>query len=746
MLLNDFIAGTKNKQIASCIGSLSLILTFVLLFSCHPKNNSNQAIENPVNHTIDTSEILTLIDKAKLFNNVQPDSIVYYAETALALSNKIQYSKGMALANYYLGNAEWLKDNYLEAISFHKKALSFTNDNTIKAIALRDLSLSLIYIDRIQEASDYLEQSIQILKELNDKKGLTLAYINQGIIESKKYNYIEALSSYHLALNLAEELNSSVDQSIILNNIGIIQQELEMDLLASDNFHKAFEITKETDQANLKALYINNIAFISIELGNYEEALDYIEEGLKITEASGDRRSTIFLYTNKGSAFLRLNEYSKAIENFNKSLMLSAEIGVKDHITTAQIGLGETYFQLQIYQNALLHLNIALDLAKINNDKKVIKDACRLLGETYQAMGAPTKAFEYMKLSNEIADSLSKSIVVKQFTQMEMQYDFDKKQHAIRLEQQKLNFENKRKLDRQRFYLTFSLSGFVLISLFVIIILRNNRYKQKINLQLAQNLNKIKEQKQEIEDNNKVLKSLNETKDTLFSIIAHDLISPFNIILGFTEQLSHNYNEMTEEKRKHYVDEIHNSSVRTFALLKDLLTWTRSQSGTIEINQEEFLLFDFINNSIDPYLNNASKKKISVINDIPETIYLMLDKYTMQTVFTNLFVNAIKFTHPGGKIQFWCKQHKGYLDINITDNGIGIPIERIDKLFKPGNHFSTKGTNNEIGTGLGLVICKDFVSMNGGQISVKSKAGEGSTFTVTLSLKISPRTKIPLID
>jgi len=713
------------------------ILFFIFIaniWSCKHDESPN-SYSNPsssLDNLTDTALVISLLRQSESFNDISPDSILFYADSAMILSEKLKFNRGIALSHYMKGMGEWGKGNYETAIIEQTKTVELTESKFWKATSLRDISLSLIYLNKIEDAKSYLNEAIALLTEIDDKSGLALAYINYGLIESKKENFLQALSYFQKALKLSEETKNELNKSLILNNLGVINQKLGMNQISLDYFKQAYEIVKETNNSNTIALYLNNIANIYIDNKNYVDALLNIEEGLGITNKSGDKRTTIFLLANKGKAFLNLHQYDTALFYYKKSLNLIAETGVVDNELKTLVGLGKTYIKLKDYPNALIQLKIALKKAIEIDDKENTKDASKLLGEIYAIQSDPIRAYDFMKLSNEMADSLSKSKIVKQFTQMEMQYDFDKKQYELDLAQQKINLENLRKIERKNFFLFIFISGFILISILVVVINRSSRHKQKLNRKLEENYNRINAQKKIIENKNNDLNLLNETKDKLFSIIAHDLSSPFNIILGFSEQLELNYDILDEKKRKHLIEEINRSSTQTYRLLKNLLTWTHSQTGIIEIEREVFYIKDFANKSIEPYLSYAEKKEISVLNKLPDELEFFTDKYTMSSVIGNLFMNAVKFTNNGGQITIWNKTQNNNLEINISDTGVGIAPERLEDIFQIAKNKSTTGTNNEKGTGLGLIICKNFVTKNGGEIKVKSKKGEGSTFTIIL--------------
>jgi signal transduction histidine kinase len=224
---------------------------------------------------------------------------------------------------------------------------------------------------------------------------------------------------------------------------------------------------------------------------------------------------------------------------------------------------------------------------------------------------------------------------------------------------------------------------------------------------------------------------LNATKDKFFSIIAHDLKNPFTSILGFCEMLSLRYDKMEDVKRKYLLGVVYESSKSLFKLLENLLEWARSQTGSINYEPEKFDLNELIVTNISLVENLVLEKNLKMKHNFnPETI-VFADKNMINTVIRNLITNAIKFTETGG-ITVETKQDKDYTRVNIIDTGIGISPDKLDKIFEVLSSKSTPGTRGESGTGIGLIICREFIEKHGGSISVSSEPGKGSVFYFTI--------------
>jgi len=230
------------------------------------------------------------------------------------------------------------------------------------------------------------------------------------------------------------------------------------------------------------------------------------------------------------------------------------------------------------------------------------------------------------------------------------------------------------------------------------------------------------------------LKRSNETKDKFFSIISHDLKSPFNSLLGFTDLLLQNYDTFDDAERKHIIESLNASSKNTYQLLENLLTWSRSQTGRIEYSPQEIEVKTIIYEIILLSQPAAENKSILLADHTEAVLSVFADKSMLQTILRNLISNAIKFTGNKGSVSVSAKKAKQdrFIEIRVSDTGIGIPEDIIDDLFLIDKNRSTPGTEKEQGTGLGLILCKEFVEKQGGQIWIESEVGKGSQFIFTL--------------
>ena len=257
-------------------------------------------------------------------------------------------------------------------------------------------------------------------------------------------------------------------------------------------------------------------------------------------------------------------------------------------------------------------------------------------------------------------------------------------------------------------------------------------------LSVTRDISERKKIEREIMIKNKELQKLNSEKDKFFSIIAHDLKSPFNAIVGFSELLVEKAEEKDLDGIKIFAETILQSSHRVLDLLSNLMIWSLSQTGRMKFNPEPFDLAFVIDENLLLFHDIAEQKKIYISKNLEGNMPVIADNGMISTVLRNLISNAIKFTSPDGKIIISAEKEQNEVTVSVKDTGIGIPESSLEKLFRIDENFSTSGTQNEKGTGLGLILCKEFIEKHGGKIWVDSKPGIGSTFYFTIINQTEP--------
>lgn len=232
--------------------------------------------------------------------------------------------------------------------------------------------------------------------------------------------------------------------------------------------------------------------------------------------------------------------------------------------------------------------------------------------------------------------------------------------------------------------------------------------------------------------NEKSMRELNAAKDKFFSIIAHDLKNPFMGILGFTEILNNSFDQYDDAEKKKMISFVKRSAESAYKLLENLLEWSRIQIGGVKISPELIDISILINESITSLKETSILKNIKIITTVPNDTFVFADQEMVKAVIRNLLTNAIKFSNSDSYVKITAEEDSAHTKIMITDKGVGIKPETLNSLFRIDKAISTKGTQGEKGTGLGLILCKEFLQKNKGQLLVESDVNKGSTFTIVL--------------
>jgi PAS domain S-box-containing protein len=285
-------------------------------------------------------------------------------------------------------------------------------------------------------------------------------------------------------------------------------------------------------------------------------------------------------------------------------------------------------------------------------------------------------------------------------------------------------------------------SGIKGVSVIVNNITKRKKYEQEMKdlitaLKLAnkitdENMHHIQSLNDELGKSEAELKALNVKKDKFFSIIAHDLKNPFQGFIGLTKDLEENFHSFSLDELNEYFSTLHSTAKNLFKLLENLLLWSRVQRDSIDSAPENLLLYDLINMNIDIQQLNINAKNLSIKNNVAKDLRVFADLNMLNTIIRNLLSNAIKFTPKSGNIVFSAYSAENMINIDVKDSGVGMTDDTMNKLFRIDTQITTKGTEEEAGTGLGLILCQELVEKNNGKISVESEINKGTKFTFSL--------------
>ena len=715
------------------------LVPFTLLgFAQQPKRELD-SLKNQLKSTKGKKHIDVLVNISKYYWDLNPDSSIIFAEKSLKEAKA--YGSDDALGDAYnaLGNAYSSKNQNETALNYYLKSLEFRklNGDPLKignsyynlGLIYRDLKLFNLAVSSHNKAAEYYEKAKRY--DLQSTSFNLIAIIYNQINDKNK-----ALEYAFKALNIANEHNIDELKANLYNLIGSLNRDLKNLELAEKYFTLAFkEWEKRKSFSGLSTAY-NNLGIILDEKGDLQKALEYYTKSLELATQQGDSSGIATAYNNIGFLYARINEFDKALNNYLKSYGISVKTHQVDAAHNTLNNMASTYLKQGKLEKANETLSKALlNISNVNNPAYK-QETYQLLSDLNARKGDFQKAYRYKAIELAYADTLYTQQRLSSIAEMQTRYETETKEKEIELlkkdvELKELQYQKQKSFQQVLVSLTLLLLAIFIGTSLILGIIR------KKNKQLAEKNKELFDINQKLKQSEKNLNELNATKDKLFSIIAHDLKNPFNALIGFSDILERNFNHLTDNEKKEYISVISESAQNLYKLLDNLLQWTRTQTGRINYIPEKFKLEPLIKQEVVNLNANAEKKRINVSVNASPAMSVYADKNSMATVIRNLLSNAIKFTDIGGTIEIIAGESKDYpqmAEVIIKDSGVGIDQDDLERIFLIDGSYSTKGTANETGTGLGLLLCHEFVTKNKGRIWVNSAKGGGSEFHFTIPL------------
>jgi signal transduction histidine kinase/nitrogen regulatory protein PII-like uncharacterized protein len=555
-----------------------------------------------------------------------------------------------------------------------------------------------------------------------------------GINKRNLGEYSAALDDFYKILTIAESPLCNLEIAYANNNIADIYARLEKYDKAIEFTNKAFSLFLSVSNTTGIAYNLNLKGSIYESKKDWKNALHYyklcLELRLKINDISGAATSLVHI----GDCCLELNLPDSALVYYKKGIEYYDKAGFTNY-GTSYISLGKYHAAKKNYKKAIYYLEDAISKAQVMKSPMNILKANEELHSVYYELKNYKKAYETQTLARLGDESLRRSDYIKKITTLELNYAFEQQAKQKEIDDLKKKALYESHIYKQQLLSLSLVILLVVISIVTFFVFKNNKYVVKTNKLLQTYNEEISSQKIAIQTQNEKLQELNATKDKFFSIIAHDLRNPFNGILGISELLVSSRESFSQEETTSMIKMVHDSSQHAFDLLENLLEWSKAHTGRIDFNPEKYLLDNLVNEVVSLLENLSNQKNIKLNHQITKNLSVYADRNMIHTILRNLITNAIKFTHRNGEINVSAIQQSNEIVVHVRDTGVGISENDIDKLFKISEKITSRGTNDEKGTGLGLLLCKEFVEKHGGKIWVESQVGRGSDFIFTLPLQ-----------
>ncbi len=561
-------------------------------------------------------------------------------------------------------------------------------------------------LNRYLESNESFEKATFNFQKIEDKNGLAMVSNDRYIIERNKGNIEEAANHLLDAKLQREQLKDSIGLTAVYNNLAIIYKELN-DIPNAEKFY--LKSMKMARRLKLKGvgLTINNLALLHTEGGKLEEAKVLLKEALQINKAENDLRHTAQSYSIMAKVAMYGKEYEKAKKFYDTTQCVGTQANFKLIVHNAKQQLGIIALEQNEFKKAEEYLKVAReDLIKSNVTSLILKNY-KYSFKLDSTRGNLLGAIAWQKKYQELSDKRMNDLTTKKVENTKSRYEAQLEQLRLQDEKEKREQQTKEQLFKYRLMTFISLAVIAVILVFMILIIKTRKERKRY----------IKE-----------LNESNQVKNKLFSIISHDLK---NEIHGLESSLNLMKEDViSTEEFKEIVPLLANRTHQTSILLNNLLNWSKSQMKELNPKPTTFDITEVISNKFTFFRPKAEKKDIQLINQLGSA-KIFADKDMFGIVAQNLIANAIKFCNSGDSIALTAREKEDFYEICFEDTGVGIDPENLNKLFAE-DTFTTNGTENETGTGLGLRICKELIELNRGRIEVESIPGKGSTFCVQL--------------
>jgi two-component system sensor histidine kinase/response regulator len=604
--------------------------------------------------------------------------------------------------NHYINQLQEssTKENFSQVFGemmtdFKTGKLSFTDNdvmsivNIAKKKSFASLLLPQVYgwagtmfgNGRMDEALKYFMESARAHERQNRTLAQALCYFEMGLIQHKAENYEEAEAYYNKTLLLASDSLDHRTRINCYNGLAMILRVRKQFDQSLRDFRMAYQIAKKNNDTIWMGILAGNIGTVHMMRSSYDSSLYYYFRDLDAVRNTLEFENEIETYSSIANVFLLKKD------------------------------LANTKSYLDSAVNIIVGRNI-----KFNDFFNPMDEINKTYAAFYAATGDYKKAFLHFEKYHEVAEAKQKNINGRNLKNLQSAFAFEQKQSELEL-LQKINTAHLLVIDQQRFI--GIASGFIilLVSLLAYIAFRTSSQRKKLNKKLF--------------TSNAELERLNSIKDKLFSVLSHDLRSPISSLKSLLNLFNNAF--LTPKECTEILGKLNHQLEVSENVLESLLQWAKAELNE-KTDNEKIILADVVNSVASQLRSLMEEKNIIFCNRVNFQLIALADKAQVEIILRNLIANAVKFTPPGGTINIQGRAGENSILIAVEDNGMGMREEEVENLFKPGKHFSTSGTNHEKGTGLGLIITKEMVAKNGGNIWVNSSKHKGTVFTFSLPM------------
>ncbi|MDN3596690.1 tetratricopeptide repeat-containing sensor histidine kinase [Zunongwangia endophytica] len=579
------------------------------------------------------------------------------------------------------------------------------------------------------EAIVGLKKCDEFVKDLDDPKLKAEIIRKWAIAYYVKGVYYKSLKDFLKAEKIYRSIDDYEGIGKCLNGLGLIQQGMERHNIAIEYFRQAIEYYNQSENKYAAAPAVINIGVSKLQLGHLDDAKAVLDSALIMSRAANRKDIEHLTMNHLGDLAYQKEEISTAINYFD-SVLNDKSAPNNWEKSFAFFGLAESYFYLGNLAKAERNALEALNFAEINDSFYELEKITGILFNIYEQKGESNKALQYSKQHNIYGDSLYNQKRLRSIDLLNLESK-EEDNRRLRLER----MEKDRQLSRNKLIIAILLGVGVVLKVILFFRIKTYRQKEKFRKTVEEKNELIVQKNELITERNKELANLNKSKDRLFSILSHDLKSPIGSIQKLLELIK--IGEFSEKEQAELLDEMLKQVSATSTMLQNLLQWANSQLEGSKMHLEEVVLPKRVREIMEAHYLVAKSKDIQIKHDIPASLSaIIVDKGHLSIILHNLVSNAIKFTHQHKEIKIHYEEDEEFVYFKIKDGGEGISEERIAQI----QNFNTQlmselGTNMETGTGIGLLLVKQFLEMNNATLDIKSYTNEGSEFIIRFRKK-----------
>lgn len=603
-----------------------------------------------------------------------------------------------------------------------------------KADALHNLGDYFALTGDIKKSMDYYNYSGMFYRIINDNEGLGKTYSSIARVKNWQGKFDEAIRYGFIALKRFQSVKNVGGEAKAYNIIGIAYDQSGQTQKAKKYYHKSFNLFAQVEDIGGMGNILNNLAIIAGKEENYEESLNLFNQSLKLNRSIHNSVLQTKILNNIGIIHKNTNNFREAEKSFKEAIEINIETNNTRSLMFSYINMASLYFETDKLQQSLYYLKKTCEIAEHSNSLPEMAECYAKYSEIYEKMGNFKLALDYQRKFKETDDMLKNESMLLNIQRSEEQIELESNKNELIL-QKKNNEILTLQLEKSSWFKNFILGILIAVIAFLIMFIIQYRSKLKSGEYLAKLNNELSITNTRLIESEAKIKEWNATRDKFFSIISHDLRNPMASLVSFVRIMNRDFDTMDREEIKQLLSDMKLSIEKAQDLLENLLVWTKTQTGKIVYKPEKFNFYDAVQENVHLFQGVLTQKQISLSIFVENPSFMYGDFNMIKTVLRNLMSNALKFTKPMGNIKVSCNHNGQHTIFKVIDDGVGMTQEEISLLFTPGGQKSKHGTADEKGTGIGLLICREFVDKHKGHIEVLSTPENGSEFCVYLPVQ-----------